>query len=56
MTDISRSIIDREKLKIKKRKISEKQKISKKGYDQAVNPHKYCSSMPRLRCFFLIGE
>ncbi len=33
--DISRSIIDKEKLKIKNRKISEEQNIKKKGYDQA---------------------
>ncbi len=35
--DISRSnsIIDKENLKIKKRKISEEQNIQKKGYDQA---------------------
>ncbi len=34
-TDISRSTIDRERWQIKKRKISEKQNIKKKGYDQA---------------------
>ncbi len=33
--DISRSTIDRENRKIKKRKISEEQNIKKKGYDQA---------------------
>ncbi len=33
--DISRSTIDRERWQIKKRKISEKQNIKKKGYDQA---------------------
>ncbi len=35
-TDISRSTIDRERWQIKKRKISEKQNIKKKGYDQAI--------------------
>ncbi len=33
--DISRSTIDRERWQIKKRKISEKQNIKKKGCDQA---------------------
>ncbi len=33
--DISRSIIDRERWRIKKRKISEKQNIKQKSYDQA---------------------
>ncbi len=33
--DISRSIIDRERWKIKKRKISEEQNVKKQGYDQA---------------------
>ncbi len=34
-TDISRSTIDRERWQIKNRKTSEKQTITKKGYDQA---------------------
>ncbi len=33
--DFSRSTIDRENWKIKKRKISEEQNIKKKGYNQA---------------------
>ncbi len=33
--DISRSTIDRARWQVKKRKISEKQNIKKKGYDQA---------------------
>ncbi len=46
--DISRSTIDRERWQIKKRKISEKQNIKKKGYDQARVERTQGAGRPRI--------